>query len=84
MVAKVVAGRVGIPVVSFSGPGMIYGHRAMHVPRSAIDEHFINVVNTENDLIPKIDKQGGTVLNTRCPKITNPMACHMMDFILCK
>ena len=36
-IAKIVAANLNVQVVAFSSPGLIYSHRALKIPISAID-----------------------------------------------
>lgn len=80
-IAKVVAAKAKVRVVSFNSPGLIYSHRAFNLERSTIDSYFVNVASNV-DLVPSIDKHGGTILQTQCTK-TNPWKCHMVGLIAC-
>jgi putative lipase involved disintegration of autophagic bodies len=80
-IAKIVAAKLGIPVIGVSAPGIALSHRIFGVSRANVDRLEINLLSSE-DIVPMFDRQSGIILQMRCP-MANPLACHQLGVTMC-
>lgn len=79
-IAQIVGAKLAVPGVGFSSPGIVMSHKKFAVSRKAIDAYGTNVI-TSNDVIPKIDRQGGTLYNLQCEYSRGDL-CHSIELHL--
>eukprot|EP00047_Mylnosiga_fluctuans_P017100 m.58737 g.58737 ORF g.58737 m.58737 type:complete len:748 (-) comp6922_c0_seq2:121-2364(-) len=72
--AQVVGATLGLPAVSFSGPGLMESRNKFRLTRQNLVDTVINVIPS-HDLVPLAGALGGTVVNWDC--LHDAFACHM-------
>lgn len=80
--AKLVAAKVGMQAVTFMAPGLVttsYVVYGEHIERSL--RHTSLTVMPENDIVSRLDKQSGRMIQTDCDG--NAIHCHLFCPTLC-
>jgi len=82
--AKMVGALVGIPAITFSAPGLWDTSVIVEPPisSSALTRGSVTVV-PQNDVVPKIDAQTGSVLHIECPH-KEAAKCHSITSTMCE
>lgn len=81
-VAKIVGAKTGHPAVSLAGPGIVDSRGKLGVTISEIDRHIVNLLPS-GDIVSRIGKQGGTVVNVPCSD-NRPDSCHCPMAVACE
>jgi len=90
-IATIVGSTLGIPSVSFSGPGLYYSKWQFETKTSdevSLHPDLAEAVNLgttfmpSNDVVPRVDGQIGNIQHTAC-SVKNSLHCHLISTMIC-
>nr|CCA15299.1 conserved hypothetical protein [Albugo laibachii Nc14] len=80
--AAMAGAKVKVPVISFSGPGLLYSRGRFGIKEQDIRDHVVTI-KPQNDIVPQIDELIGMVQEIDCRQ-DSVFACHSTYTHLCE
>jgi putative lipase involved disintegration of autophagic bodies len=81
-IAKIVAAKLGLPILAISAPGVFISHRIFGIPTDTLDSFEVNLYMSD-DIVPLFDRLQGTTFQMRC-LANNPLLCHDIGTSICE